>query len=409
MNTKIQKIEKYFNNEIPSLISNCKKIVNKNSDIKAVYIVGGMIRDILSDIKPSEPDIAVAGNFNKFVNLLSEKYRGKIKFHHNFLSAQMYTNILHIDINCLRTEKYNPPGSLPKTKATLDIEQDLIRRDFTVNSIAINISDINKFKLIDPYKGIEDIYEKKIKVLHNKSFIDDPTRIFRAINYKYKNNFEIDPETFNLMKLSSKNVRNLSKDRIKKEMRIFLDTDKVIEKIKFTKKINLFENISKDLSVFKTNLQKTKIPNNFLEILGIILFESDKKQIVKIFDWIKLSKEEKLKLLDIHKMKKICEKLSHDKLKASEVVHLCQNISIEILKSHYIVCKIVQSNNQILKYLDYYKNIVPDLSAKELMNLQIKEVKIIGELLSILRNKKIDGEIKNKIEAKKFVKNFLNN
>ena len=79
MNTKIQKIEKYFNNEIPSLISNCKKIVNKNSDIKAVYIVGGMIRDILSDIKPSEPDIAVAGNFNKFVNLLSEKYRGKIK------------------------------------------------------------------------------------------------------------------------------------------------------------------------------------------------------------------------------------------------------------------------------------------------------------------------------------------
>ena len=145
------------------------------------------------------------------------------------------------------------------------------------------------------------------------------------------------------------------------------------------------------------------------EILGIILFESDKKQIVKIFDWIKLSKEEKLKLLDIHKMKKICEKLSHDKLKASEVVHLCQNISIEILKSHYIVCKIVQSNNQILKYLDYYKNIVPDLSAKELMNLQIKEGKIIGELLSILRNKKIDGEIKNKIEAKKFVKNFLNN
>ena len=69
----------------------------------------------------------------------------------------------------------------------------------------------------------------------------------------------------------------------------------------------------------------------------------------------------------------------------------------------------MQSNNQILEYLDYYKNIVPDLSAKELMNLQIKEGKIIGELLSILRNKKIDGEIKNKIEAKKFVKNFLNN
>lgn len=409
MNTKIQKIEKYFNNEIPSLISICKKIVKKNNDIKAVYIVGGMIRDILSDIKPSEPDIAVAGNFNKFVNLLSEKYNGKIKFHHNFLSAQIYTNKLHIDINCLRTEKYNQPGSLPDTKATLDIERDLTRRDFTVNSIAINISDSNRFKLIDPYKGIEDIYEKKIKVLHNKSFIDDPTRIFRAINYKYKNNFEIDTETFNLMKLSAKNIKSLSEDRIKKEMRIFLDTDKVIEKIKFSKKINLFENISKDLSVFKINSTKTKFPNNFLEILGIILFESDKKQITKIFNWIKLSKEEKLKLLEIYKMTIICEKLSQDKLKASKVFYLCKNIPIEILKSHYTVCKIVKSNNQILKYLDSYKNIAPDLSGKELINLQVKEGKMIGELLIILRNKKIDGEIKNKMEAKTFVQKFLNN
>ena len=368
MKTKIQNLEDYFNNEIPTLINNCRKIVKENSDIKAIYIVGGTIRDILSNIKPSEPDIAISGDYKKFSILLSKIYNGKVKFHPQFLSAQIilskpnFKEDFHIDVNCLRTEKYHCPGNFPEIKKTMDIRRDLIRRDFTVNSIALEISCNNELSLIDPLEGLKDIKRKIIKILHDKSFVDDPTRIFRAINYKFNNQFEIDKKTIKLMKISIKDIKNISQYRIKKEIRIFFNSIVDIHKIEFAEKLHLFEEISKDLEIITINrlkLSPLNIPTylpikiNFLEKFGIILFNYNQKEIENILNWVQLNKSEKNKLLEIPNMNLIFTKFSEKKITTTEIYENSNNIPIEIIKSYKYVCE----SNEFKKIIgNYLKN-----------------------------------------------------
>ena len=368
MKTKIQNLENYFNNEIPTLINNCRKIVKENSDIKAIYIVGGTIRDILSNIKPSEPDIAISGDYKKFSILLSKIYNGKVKFHPQFLSAQIilskpnFKEDFHIDVNSLRTEKYQSPGNFPEIKKTKDIKRDLMRRDFTVNSIALEISCNNELSLIDPFEGLKDIKHKIIKILHNKSFIDDPTRIFRAINYKFKNQFEIDKETIKLMQISIKDIKNINQYRIKKEIRIFFNSIVDIHKIEFAEKLHLFEEISKDLEIITINrlkLSRLNIPTylpikiNFLEKFGMILFNYNQKEIENILNWVQLNKSEKNKLLEIPNMNLIFTKFSEKKITTTEIYENLNNIPIEIIKSYKYVCE----SNEFKKIIgNYLKN-----------------------------------------------------
>ena len=366
MKTKIQNLENYFNNEIPTLINNCRKIVKENSDIKAIYIVGGTIRDILSNIKPSEPDIAVSGDYKKFSILLSKIYNGKVKFHPQFLSAQIilskpnFKEDFHIDVNSLRTEKYQSPGNFPEIKKTKDIKRDLMRRDFTVNSIALEISCNNELSLIDPFEGLKDIKHKIIKILHNKSFIDDPTRIFRAINYKFKNQFEIDKETIKLMQISIKDIKNINQYRIKKEIRIFFNSIVDIHKIEFAAKLHLFEEISKDLEIITINrlkISRLNIPTylpikiNFLEKFGMILFNYNQKEIENILNWVQLNKSEKNKLLEIPNMNLIFTKFSEKKITTTEIYENLNNIPIEIIKSYKYVCESNEFKNIIGNYL----------------------------------------------------------
>ena len=368
MKTKIQNLEDYFNNEIPTLINNCRKIVKENSDIKAIYLVGGTIRDILSNIKQSEPDIAISGDYKKFSILLSKIYNGKVKFHPQFLSAQIilskpnFKEDFHIDVNSLRTEKYQSPGNFPEIKKTKDIKRDLMRRDFTVNSIALEISCNNELSLIDPFEGLKDIKHKIIKILHNKSFIDDPTRIFRAINYKFKNQFEIDKETIKLMQISIKDIKNINQYRIKKEIRIFFNSIVDIHKIEFAEKLHLFEEISKDLEIITINrlkLSPLNIPTylpikiNFLEKFGMILFNYNQKEIENILNWVQLNKSEKNKLFEIPNMNLIFTKFSEKKITTTEIYENLNNIPIEIIKSYKYVCE----SNEFKKIIgNYLKN-----------------------------------------------------
>ena len=367
MKTKIQNLEDYFNNEIPTLIDSCKNIVKENSDLSAIYLVGGTIRDILSNIKPSEPDIAISGDYKKFSILLSKIYNGKVKFHTQFLSSQIilskpnFKEDYHIDVNSLRTEKYHSPGNFPESKKTKDIKRDLMRRDFTVNSIALEISNNNELSLIDPYGGLKDIRNKIIKILHNKSFVDDPTRIFRAINYKFKNQFEIDKETIELMQISIKDIKKINQYRIKKEIRIFFNSIVDIHKIEFAEKLHLFEEISKDLKIININrlkLSRLNIPRylpikiNFLEKFGIILFNYNQKEIENILNWVQLNKSEKNKLLEIPNMNLIFTKFSEKKITTTEIFENLNNIPIEIIKSYNYVCE----SNELKKIIENYLN-----------------------------------------------------
>ena len=137
----------------------------------------------------------------------AEKIGGKLSVHPMFNTAKIALDKWTIDIAMARTETYAKPGALPAVKPGT-LKTDLFRRDFTVNAMAICLSPDNYGELIDLYGGLNDLKNKFIRVLHEKSFIDDATRIWRAIRYEQRLGFQIEPETLKLLKRDVPHVEN---------------------------------------------------------------------------------------------------------------------------------------------------------------------------------------------------------
>jgi tRNA nucleotidyltransferase (CCA-adding enzyme) len=160
------------------------------------YLVGGAVRDLMLGTASPDLDIAVEADARATARALAERLGGVEPVdHERFATARVYVEpSLWIDIAQTRTEHYPTPGSLPVVKpATLP--EDLRRRDFTINAMAVALRGDELGHLIDPHDGRRDLANRTVRVLHDQSFLDDPTRLIRAARYETRLGFHMDPHT----------------------------------------------------------------------------------------------------------------------------------------------------------------------------------------------------------------------
>lgn len=201
------------------------RIVGKIADELKIpaYIVGGPVRDKLLGRSNSDLDFVVEGDGIKFSGTLNEKLKGKLTAYRAFGTASIELKGKRIDIVSARKETYKYPAAYPTVKPG-SIKDDLFRRDFTINAMAIAINRENFGKLVDFYGGRKDLKKGVIRVMHDKSFMDDPTRIFRAVRFSIRFGFKIEPHTKKLMKEAVLGgfLGKVNAGRIRKEIELFL-------------------------------------------------------------------------------------------------------------------------------------------------------------------------------------------
>lgn len=215
-----------FDAKNTAIVEFIAKYAQKNA--VPVYFVGGMVRDNLMGIDILDIDILIEGSAIDFVQGLNaesslfEGFNVNIKsIHKDFNTAKTIINGVEIDFASTREEEYPHPGCLPVVKNTgCPIDKDLKRRDFTINAIAARVfikeNKLN-YELIDLYNGTDDIKARKLKVLHDKSYIDDPTRILRGLDFNLRLGFEFSKEDKSLIEncLKAPDRVGLSIDRVK--------------------------------------------------------------------------------------------------------------------------------------------------------------------------------------------------
>jgi tRNA nucleotidyltransferase (CCA-adding enzyme) len=162
------------------------------------YLVGGFVRDLLLERENRDLDVVVEGDGMEFAARLAEALGARARTHPAFLTAVVTEpEGFLIDVATARSELYSAPAALPEVRpATL--RQDLFRRDFTVNTLAIRLGPEPGYGLIDLFGGRRDLEEKTLRVLHDLSFLDDPTRILRAVRLESRLGFQLSPETLRL-------------------------------------------------------------------------------------------------------------------------------------------------------------------------------------------------------------------
>ena len=266
-------------------INNFLKIIAKNAQAqnKRVFFVGGIVRDNILNVDTFDIDILFEGNAIEFAKSLNDDIEIK-SIHQDFCTVKVIYQNLEIDIASSRTEKYPYSGCLPVLdEVGVTIEKDVLRRDFSVNSLYAQIllkDDELSFELVDLVGGIDDIKSKTLRVLHNRSYIDDPTRILRGVGFKYRFDFDFSKNDINLIQnyLSNIDYSNMSIDRVEKVLKKLFELeqqDDIFNYIAINNLHSIFNSssvnidcslISKIISDFNLNLyQKAEL---YMQILS---------------------------------------------------------------------------------------------------------------------------------------------
>lgn len=194
-----------------------------------VYLVGGTVRDILLGEPSFDVDIAVEGDAIALAGRLAEELGGRVRPHEQFGTAVvLYGEGEHIDVVTARSEVYAAPGALPTVEPGT-VRDDLHRRDFTINALAASLQPSDFGRLVDPFGGRDDLQAGTIRVLHERSFTDDPTRIFRAIRYENRYGFRLDETSARLARAAVDGglVGELSGARLTDELVALLAEDEI--------------------------------------------------------------------------------------------------------------------------------------------------------------------------------------
>lgn len=187
-----------------------------------VYLVGGIVRDWMIGRSNNDLDLVIEGDAITFAHAMQQAYGGSVLPHDRFGTAKWTTENGEIDFVTARSEMYTTPAALP-TITLGTMADDLRRRDFSINALALRLDGDHLGEIVDLFDGIADLQAGIVRVLHENSFVDDPTRIFRAVRYEQRLGFMIEAQTMAWLQRDKVGIASLSGDRVRHEIEYILN------------------------------------------------------------------------------------------------------------------------------------------------------------------------------------------
>ena len=186
-----------------------------------MYLVGGTVRDMLLGRPVEDLDLVVVGDAETMASIVAKRLSGQVVSRSQFSTAKVKVAGVSLDLVTARSERYSRPGALPQI-AHGTIEEDLARRDFSINAMAVPLHLDARGQPLDPFNGVDDLERKLVRVLHDGSFADDATRILRAVRYEQRLGFRLDDHTETLLRGNLPMLDTIGGDRLFREVQRWL-------------------------------------------------------------------------------------------------------------------------------------------------------------------------------------------
>ena len=408
-------IKKIIRDRLPNSIYNLlQKCGELSRDMGyQLYTVGGFVRDILLDRDNLDVDLVVEGEGITFARKLAGELGGRVRAHHKFQTAVVILdNGQKIDVATARLEYYEHPAALPTVELS-SIKMDLYRRDFSINALAVHLNPENFGKLVDFFGGQRDIKDKVIRVLHSLSFVEDPTRIIRAIRFEHRFAFRIGSQTEKLIKnaVDLNIFHKLSGSRIFHELKMIFEEDNPLGCIIRMENFGLLRNIHPLLkltpSINNLLLETEKVINWFqllyteediqkwmLYLLGILNTINDAQAKI-IFNRFNISqKQEQCFFILRGQIREAVAGLhawQKNKGNLSELFFILNPLQAEGLLFLMARSQKEDMRKQISYFITQLRNTQTQLSGKDLKKMGIEPGPIFGQILNDLKAAQIDG------------------
>jgi tRNA nucleotidyltransferase (CCA-adding enzyme) len=389
-----------------------------------VYLVGGIVRDLFLRVANLDIDIVVEGDGITFAGMLVKKVGGRMKTHLKFGTAVVVLpNGLKLDIATARLEYYESPAAMPTVELS-SIKKDLYRRDFTINTLAVRLNRKRYGELIDFFGGLRDIKDKTIRVLHSLSFVEDPTRVLRAIRFEQRFDFHLSKHTLNLIKsaVNMKLFHKLTGERIYAELILLFSEAEPLKALRRMKDLDLmkfihaglktsaeaerlFVSIGEALTWFRLLYLDLKVERWFVYFLGLLdrLKDPAAEETLSRLA-VPARTRERIQLARSRYRDVLYVFYKEPDLSSSRVYDLLRTLDIETILLMMAKAKKEQARKYISLYLTHLRDQKITLTGEDLKNMGIPPGPRYRKLLTELLDAKLDGVVKNRDEELAFVK-----
>ncbi len=395
------------------------------------YAVGGFVRDLLLQSRNLDIDIVLEGDGILFAQEFAQRRKASVRTHEKFATA---TVILpggqRVDVATARLEYYAEPAALPVVEKS-SLKLDLFRRDFTVNAMAVHLNPDRFGILVDYFSSQNDLKERQLRVLHNLSFVEDPTRIFRAVRFEQRLDFRIARHSEKLIRsaVQMHRAEKFSGLRFFNELRLLFSEDNPLPALQRLEGFGLFPLLWPDL---RPNL---KIDRRFVHVMTqaekalawfrlLYLPEKDKQcecWTVRLLALFSRSRELELRrfcdrfeapprlrrLLIERKVKS--EQIAADMLcrpffKPSEIYWLLRGMDNEALLSLMVIARKKHIQEAVSRYVTSLRDVRPLISGQDLLTLGLQPGPQFKQLLNHVLEAQLDGVVSSKEEAAEMAK-----
>jgi tRNA nucleotidyltransferase (CCA-adding enzyme) len=377
-----------------------------------VYLVGGIVRDMLLGYPNFDLDLVIEGDAVKLAQQVAETSQAKLLVHRRFGTAKLKYANFTLDLATARKETYARPGALPAvTPGTL--KDDLIRRDFSINAMAISLAYDDYGELVDPYNGKGDLEHSLIRILHPASFSDDATRILRGVCYEQRFGFELEAETARLLKRDVPMLDTISGDRIRHELEHIFEENRPELVIKRLGELGILHKISPS---FKSDgwiaekfekARHLKKPAQLPSLYFCLLIYSFSERDIEPF-LARLNIPAKLSraIRDTLRLKAMLPLLGKSSLKPSEIYYLLREYEPLAIQANAIASESPRVHRNLQLFLTKLRYVKTALDGEELKRLGITAGPEMGKVLQILHRAKLDGEVRTRADEKNLTRSL---
>lgn len=392
-----------------------------------LYTIGGSVRDLILGSAIKDLDLTVEGDAILLGHSLAKRHGGNVTAHRNFgtakwfLPKELQTEAYNtLDLISARSESYEQPAALPTVKMG-SIDDDIRRRDFTINTLGIRLDGPYFGQLRDDLNGMDDLKNGILRALHRNSFIDDPTRMYRAIRYAERYGFRIAEETLALVPEGRGLVSKLSAQRIRHELDLILEEWKAASMLGRLAKLNLLEPIHPALTFDRSMQERLEKLHTYRGLQHLSPWNITKGGQMNDSDlgwllWLTSLPEEQIAALNerLHFTSDLLASLfavsimfkdlsSFAALKPSECVERLVSFPVTAVEAVGYVAKDPRVKERFDEYISKWRYIKPHTTGDHLKSLGIQPGPRYAVILRRLRNAWLDGEVKTVEEEKRLL------
>lgn len=416
-------------NDLPKSLADFIRWAGRLADDGAlsVYAVGGFVRDLLLGVDNFDLDLVVEGDGIVFASEIARRLNLKLTTHKRFGTATLFgLGGFKVDIASARREIYEKPAALPVVSSG-GIKDDLFRRDFTINAMAIGINKHTFGHLVDFYGGQEDLKKGLLRVLHGLSFKDDPTRILRAVRFEQRFDFNIEEMTLGCLKeaVGQKMIHQVQKHRLRDELVLLFKEPAPSKPLRRLDQLcgfsyiasslcfkkawpRQFDAIAQTVLWFKDHLTQERRLELYCMYMSLFFYELSLKDLRNTISDFAFHKGESSRMISLKEnFLSLCGMLSKKNIRASQAYRKLAPLSYEVI----LLVKALSKNSLLQKriedFLCRHDGICLYLEGKDLKQMGLEPGPHYKKILDSLLDAKIDARVKTKEDELKLLRRFL--